>query len=114
MVLILLATGVATRLADGLESIGFSVAVRPVASAIVGATPPDVGKTSIRWLHGKLEEEGIVTAPRAGIGPVFRDVSNSVHDKDRYCLSEALQRSEVGIASCLWCRVTFPKPIRQT
>lgn len=58
---------VATLLADGLESIGWTVASpRPIASPIVGATPPDVEK-SIRWYHGKLEERGIITAPREGL-----------------------------------------------
>lgn len=57
---------VATRLADGLEGIGFRVGTRPVLSPIVGAIPPDVEKTSILFLHRKLEEEGIVCAPREG------------------------------------------------
>ncbi|MEA2490610.1 MAG: cysteine desulfurase / selenocysteine lyase [Acidobacteriota bacterium] len=58
----------AATLADGLASIGFGVASPlPIRSAIIGATPPDVEKTSILWLHRKLEEEGIVTAPREGL-----------------------------------------------
>lgn len=58
---------VATLLADGLESIGWTVASpRPIASPIVGATPPDVEK-SIRWYHGKIEEKGIISAPREGL-----------------------------------------------
>jgi len=58
---------VANALADGLESIGWQLAwPRPVRSPIVGATPPNVEK-SIRWYHGKLEEKGIITAPREGL-----------------------------------------------
>lgn len=58
---------VATRLADGLEAIGFRVGTRPVRSPIVGAIPPDVEKTSILFLHRRLEEQGIVCAPREGL-----------------------------------------------
>lgn len=58
---------VATLLADGLESIGWSVASpRPIGSPIIGATPPNVEK-SIRWYHGEIEKQGIVTAPREGL-----------------------------------------------
>ncbi|HEU4886507.1 MAG TPA: aminotransferase class V-fold PLP-dependent enzyme [Thermoanaerobaculia bacterium] len=61
------ALAVTTLLADGLESIGWQVASpRPIRSAIVGATPPTVEK-SLRWWHGQLEENGIVTAPREGL-----------------------------------------------
>jgi selenocysteine lyase/cysteine desulfurase len=77
------AIAVATGLADALESIGFAVAVRPVKSAIVGATPPDPAKTSIRWLHGKLEEEGIVTAPREGLLRFSPHFYNDGSDVDR-------------------------------
>jgi cysteine desulfurase / selenocysteine lyase len=61
------AVGVATRLADALEAIGFRIGARPVRSAIVGAIPPDVEKTSIPYLHRRLEEAGIVCAPREGM-----------------------------------------------
>ena len=58
---------VATLLAEGLESSGWSVATpRPIGSPIIGATPPDVEK-SIRWYHGKIEEKGIISAPREGL-----------------------------------------------
>ena len=58
---------VATLLAEGLESIGWGVATpRPIESPIIGATPPDVEK-SIRWYHGKIEEKGIISAPREGL-----------------------------------------------
>ena len=58
---------VATLLAEGLESIGWSVATpRPIRSPIIGATPPDVEK-SIRWYHAQIEEKGIISAPREGL-----------------------------------------------
>ena len=58
---------IATRLADALDDLGWHVASpRPLRSAIVGATPP-TGEKSIRWYHGRLEEHGIVTAPREGL-----------------------------------------------
>lgn len=61
------AVRIATLLADGLESIGWTVASpRPIGSPIIGATPPNVEK-SIRWLHGEIEKKGIVTAPREGL-----------------------------------------------
>lgn len=61
------ALGVAHRLAEGLESIGWTVrSPLPLASAIVAATPPGVEK-SVVWYHRKLEEAGIVTAPREGM-----------------------------------------------
>src|SRR5205085_7129092 len=56
----------ATRLADGLESIGFEVRTpRPIRSGIVGAAVND-GRELLR-LHGELEKEGIVCAPREGM-----------------------------------------------
>lgn len=61
------AVSLAAKLADGLESIGWNVATpRPVRSAIVGATPPFVEK-SLLWFHRRLEEQGIVCAPREGL-----------------------------------------------
>lgn len=61
------ALAVATQLADGLESIGWKVASpRPIASPIIGATPPNVEK-SIVWWHRQLEEQCIVSAPREGL-----------------------------------------------
>ncbi|HUP60240.1 MAG TPA: aminotransferase class V-fold PLP-dependent enzyme [Thermoanaerobaculia bacterium] len=65
---------VANALAEGLQSIGWTcvtgqpgnrAAAQPT-SPIIGATPPNVEK-SIRWFHGRLEEQGIVTAPREGL-----------------------------------------------
>ena len=61
------ALAVATRLAERLEAIGWGVASpKPIASAIVGATPPGVERTLLQW-HRYLEENGVVTAPREGL-----------------------------------------------
>lgn len=61
------ALAVATLLADRLESIGWKLASpRPIASPIIGATPPTVEK-SILWWHRQLEEQRIVSAPREGL-----------------------------------------------
>ncbi|HYM59522.1 MAG TPA: aminotransferase class V-fold PLP-dependent enzyme [Thermoanaerobaculia bacterium] len=76
----------ATKLAEGLESIGFKLgAPKPVASGIVGVTPPPVDSARLRQfsgidlpaspsagavlaaLHTGLEKEGIVCAPREGM-----------------------------------------------
>lgn len=57
---------IATLLADGLESIGFEVKTpRPIRSGIVGAAVSD-GRELIR-LHGELEKESIICAPREGM-----------------------------------------------
>lgn len=77
------AVRIATTLADGLESIGFRVGTRPVRSAIVGAVPPDVEKTSIVFLHRKLEEAGIVCAPREGMLRLSPHFYNDDSDVDR-------------------------------
>ena len=56
----------ATRLADGLSSIGYEIrSPRPIASGIVGAVVPDVRE--LYRLHGELEKAGIVCAPREGM-----------------------------------------------
>jgi cysteine desulfurase/selenocysteine lyase len=56
----------ATLLANELANIGWTVASpQPIRSPIVAATPPDVEK-SLLWWHRKLEEKGVVTAPREG------------------------------------------------
>jgi cysteine desulfurase / selenocysteine lyase len=69
----------ATRLADALEAIGWTVASpRPIRSGIIGVKPPAVdtariGATSshpmaiLSAIHGYLEKERIVTAPREGL-----------------------------------------------
>jgi selenocysteine lyase/cysteine desulfurase len=57
----------AERLAGRLEEIGWRVASpRPAASGIVGATPPGVEPSLLRW-HRTLEEKGVITAPREGM-----------------------------------------------
>jgi len=57
----------ATRFAERLEGIGWRVASpRPIRSAIIGAIPPDVEPTLLRW-HRLLEENGVVCAPREGM-----------------------------------------------
>jgi cysteine desulfurase/selenocysteine lyase len=56
----------ANTLGDRLESIGCKVA-RPIASGIVGATPPRVDGRELMRLHGELETERIICAPREGM-----------------------------------------------
>jgi selenocysteine lyase/cysteine desulfurase len=61
------ALAVAKALASGLESIGWPVASpQPLRSAIVATAPPP-GEKSLLWWHRRLEEEGIVSAPREGL-----------------------------------------------
>lgn len=55
---------VAVQLADGLQSIGWTAPL--FGSPIVGATP-QASNNSVRWYHRKLEEQGVVTAPREGL-----------------------------------------------
>jgi len=58
---------IATRLADCLEEIGWRVASpRPIASGIIGAIPPGVEGSLLKW-HRMLEENGVVCAPREGM-----------------------------------------------
>ncbi len=58
----------ATRLADGLESIGLKVgSLRPIRSGIVGVYPSKSDPRELIRLHGELEKEGIVCAPREGM-----------------------------------------------
>jgi cysteine desulfurase/selenocysteine lyase len=62
------AVRLATKLADDLESIGWRVSSpRPIASAIIGAAPQAVDGRELLRLHGLLEKEGIVCAPREGM-----------------------------------------------
>jgi cysteine desulfurase/selenocysteine lyase len=72
----------ANRLADGLAREGFVIgSPRPIASGIVGATPPDVESRSILWYHRKLEEAQIVCSPREGMlrfSPHFYNDENEV------------------------------------
>jgi len=71
---------IATLLADGLESIGFELGTpRPIRSGIVGAIVED-GRELMR-LHGELEKQGIVCAPREGMlrfSPHFYNVESEV------------------------------------
>lgn len=61
------ATRIATLLTGELLRLGWNIASpRPLESPIVGATPPNVEK-SLLWWHRRLEENGIVTAPREGL-----------------------------------------------
>jgi selenocysteine lyase/cysteine desulfurase len=61
------ALDVANALADGLESIGWRIASpRPLVSPIVAATPPSVETSLLSW-HRRLEENGIVCAPRENL-----------------------------------------------
>jgi cysteine desulfurase / selenocysteine lyase len=74
---------VAKALADGLDEIGWTVgSPRPIASPIVGATPPDVEK-SLLWYHRRLEEEGIVCAPREGMLRFSPHFYNDLGEVDR-------------------------------
>lgn len=58
---------IATRLANELDRIGWRVASQhPLRSTIVGAIPPNVEK-SVLWAHRRIEEKGIVSAPREGL-----------------------------------------------
>jgi cysteine desulfurase / selenocysteine lyase len=77
------ALSVATLLADRLETAGWTIhSPRPIASAIVAATPPDVDKSLLRW-HRKLEEYGVVTAPREGMIRFSPHFYNDESDVDR-------------------------------
>jgi cysteine desulfurase/selenocysteine lyase len=80
----------ASRLADGLEGIGWSVSSpRPIASGIIGATPPNVEKRSLLWWHRKLEEQGIVCAPREAMLRFSPHVYNTDEEVD--AVSRALE-----------------------
>ncbi|HEX6640047.1 MAG TPA: aminotransferase class V-fold PLP-dependent enzyme, partial [Thermoanaerobaculia bacterium] len=86
------AIAVADQLAEGLESIGWNVASpRPLRSAIVGATPPNVEKSLFSW-HRDLEAQGIVTAPREGLLRFSPHFYNHAGDVER--VIRALQQLE--------------------
>ena len=74
------AMAVATRLAQGLEAIGWRAPL--LGSPIVGATPPNVEK-SILWYHRRLEENGVVSAPREGLVRFSPHFYNEVAEADR-------------------------------
>ena len=71
---------VAAKLADGLRSIGWQAPVH--GSPIVGATPPTVEK-SISWYHRKLEEQGIICAPREGLLRFSPNFYNTIEEAER-------------------------------
>jgi cysteine desulfurase/selenocysteine lyase len=59
---------IAGLLADKLESIGYRLGTpRPVSSGIIGAIPPVIETNTLLRLHRRLEEAGIVCAPREGM-----------------------------------------------
>ena len=59
---------IATLLAEGLQSIGYQVRTpRPIGSGIIAATPPSVEPNTLLRLHRKLEENGVICAPREGM-----------------------------------------------
>jgi len=75
---------VATRLADGLESLGWRLgSPRPIRSAIIGAAPPGVDGRELLRLHGFLEKERIVCAPREGMLRFSPHFYNSDEEMDR-------------------------------
>lgn len=77
------ALAVATQLADRLEELGCTVASpRPIRSAIVAATPPDVER-SLLWWHRQLEEKSVITAPREGFLRFSPHYYNDGGDVDR-------------------------------
>lgn len=77
------AIAVATLLGDRLEEIGMTVASpKPVRSAIVAATPPNVEK-SLLWWHRQLEEKGVVCAPREGFLRFSPHFYNDAGDVER-------------------------------
>jgi cysteine desulfurase / selenocysteine lyase len=85
-----LAIAVTTLLANRLEEIGWQLASpRPIRSAIIGATPPDVEK-SIVWHHRRIEEQRVVCAPREGLLRFSPHFYNDADDVER--VIRALQR----------------------
>jgi cysteine desulfurase/selenocysteine lyase len=81
------ALALANRLADGVEDAGWGLgSPRPILSPIIGATPPIVenGDTkSLLWYHRRLEEQGIVCAPREGMLRFSPHFYNDAQDVDR-------------------------------
>ncbi|HEX7808474.1 MAG TPA: aminotransferase class V-fold PLP-dependent enzyme, partial [Thermoanaerobaculia bacterium] len=78
---------IARLLADGIEDAGWGLgSPRPIQSAIVGATPPIVEKgseKSLLWYHRRLEEQGIVCAPREGMLRFSPHFYNDAHEVER-------------------------------
>ncbi len=90
------AMAVAATLAEGLESIGWAAPL--FGAPIVGATPPDVEK-SIVWYHRKLEEQGIVCAPREGLLRFSPHFYNDAGEAER--IVDALQSLKVSKSQSL-------------
>lgn len=84
----------ATQLAEGLAGIGWNAPL--LGSPIVGATPPD-GEKSIRWYHRKLEEQGVVSAPREGLLRFSPHFYNDAEDVER-CVRILSTCAESGVA----------------
>lgn len=75
---------IAGLLADKLESIGYRLGTpRPVSSGIVGAVPPVVETNTLLRLHRRLEEAGVVCAPREGMLRFAPHFYNDESDVDR-------------------------------
>jgi cysteine desulfurase/selenocysteine lyase len=83
----------ANRLADGIEAIGWRLHTpRPIASGIIGATPQTVDGARLMRLHGALEKERIVCAPREGMLRFSPHFYNDDGEIDR--VLDVLQRIE--------------------
>lgn len=81
----------ANRLAVGLESIGFRIgSPRPIRSGIVGAIPTLVDTRELIRLHGDLDREGIICAPREGMLRFSPHFYNDDEELDR--VVDALKR----------------------
>lgn len=73
---------IATRLADGIEALGWELGTpRPIRSGIVATVPPK-DRTLLQW-HRRLEEQGIVCAPREGMLRFSPHFYNDASDVDR-------------------------------
>ena len=78
------------RLADGIEALGWELGTpRPIRSGIVGTIPPK-DRTLMQW-HRRLEEQGIICAPREGMLRFSPHFYNDASDVDR--VLEVLKKS---------------------
>ncbi len=79
------ALSVANALADGLDSIGWRVdSPRPLRSPIVGAVPPNAETSLLGW-HRRLEERGVICAPREGMLRFSPHFYNEIEEAERVC-----------------------------
>lgn len=70
------------RLADGIEALGWELGTpRPIRSGIVATIPPK-DRTLMQW-HRRLEEQGIICAPREGMLRFSPHFYNDASDVDR-------------------------------